>query len=68
MDEITWRRAVPDDAAACIALRGKTRESAFTDAQLREPGITAESRGDGIRAGRIPAHRRFVKLFRHTKR
>lgn len=56
MDEITCRRAVPGDAAACIALRGKTRENAFTDAQLRELGITAESWGDGIRDGLFSGH------------
>ncbi|MFJ1210327.1 GNAT family N-acetyltransferase [Burkholderia pyrrocinia] len=56
MDEITCRRAVPGDAAACIALRGKTRENAFTEAQLRELGITAESWGDGIRDGLFSGH------------
>ncbi|WP_175855996.1 GNAT family N-acetyltransferase [Burkholderia cepacia] len=53
MTELTWREAVPDDAAACIELRGKTRENAFTDAQLRDLGITVESWGDGIRDGLV---------------
>ncbi|WP_069705412.1 GNAT family N-acetyltransferase [Burkholderia seminalis] len=56
MDELTWRKAVPGDAAACIALRGKTRENAFTEAQLRDLGITVESWGDGIRDGRFAGH------------
>ncbi|MCA8295332.1 GNAT family N-acetyltransferase [Burkholderia sp. AU30198] len=56
MTELTWRKAVPDDAAACIALRGKTRENAFTEAQLRDLGITVESWGDGIRDGLFSGH------------
>ncbi|MBN3779719.1 GNAT family N-acetyltransferase [Burkholderia sp. Ac-20345] len=56
MTELTWRRAVPGDAAACIALRGKTRENAFTEAQLRGLGITVESWGDGIRDGLFSGH------------
>jgi hypothetical protein len=56
MDEFVWRKAVPGDAAACIALRGKTRENAFTDAQLRDLGIPVDSWGDGIRDGLFPGH------------
>ncbi|WP_321790213.1 GNAT family N-acetyltransferase [Burkholderia pyrrocinia] len=56
MDDITWRKAVPADAAACVALRAKTRENAFAEAQLRELGITAASWGDGIRDGLFSGH------------
>jgi GNAT superfamily N-acetyltransferase len=56
MTELTWRKAVPDDAAACIALRGRTRENAFTESQLRDLGITVESWGDGIRDGLFSGH------------
>ncbi|VWB65052.1 GNAT family N-acetyltransferase [Burkholderia metallica] len=56
MTELTWRKAAPDDAPACIALRALTRENAFTEAQLRALGITAESWGDGIRDGRFSGH------------
>ncbi|WP_175862689.1 GNAT family N-acetyltransferase [Burkholderia cepacia] len=67
MTELTWREAVPDDAAACIELRGKTRENAFTDAQLRDLGITVESWGDGIRdglvSGRVCCANGFTSLF-----
>ncbi|HDR9587049.1 GNAT family N-acetyltransferase [Burkholderia stabilis] len=56
MEALTWRRAVPADAAACIALRGNTRENAFTEAQLRDLGITVESWGDGIRGGLFSGH------------
>ncbi|WP_176046955.1 GNAT family N-acetyltransferase [Burkholderia sp. BCC1644] len=56
MDELGWRKAVPGDAAACIALRGKTRENAFTEAQLRDLGITVGSWDDGIRDGLFSGH------------
>lgn len=53
MTELAWRTAVPDDAAECVELRGKTRENAFTDAQLRVLDLTVESWGDGIRNGLV---------------
>ncbi|WP_175776436.1 GNAT family N-acetyltransferase [Burkholderia anthina] len=56
MNDPIYRHAVPDDAAECIALRGRTRENAFTEAQLRALGITAESWRDGIRDGRSPGY------------
>lgn len=40
---IRYRDAHPDDAAACIDLRGRTRENAFSAAQLAELGITTQS-------------------------
>ncbi|MBL3955549.1 GNAT family N-acetyltransferase, partial [Bacteroides thetaiotaomicron] len=56
MDDLIWRKAVPGDAAACIALRGRTRENAFTEAQLRDLGITVESWDAGIRDGLFSGH------------
>lgn len=56
MDDLTWRKAVPGDAAECIALRARTRENAFTEAQLRALGITVESWDDGIRSGLFSGH------------
>lgn len=43
MHSISYRVARPDDAAACINLRGRTRENAFSAAQLAELGITVDS-------------------------
>ena len=48
---IHYRPALADDAAACIDLRGRTRENAFTAAQLAALGITVESWAAGIAAG-----------------
>ncbi len=48
------RDARPEDAAACIDLRGRTRENAFSAEDLRALGITPESWRDGIRDGSLP--------------
>lgn len=48
---IHYRPALPDDAAACIELRGRTRENAFSAAQLAALGITTESWAAGITEG-----------------
>jgi GNAT superfamily N-acetyltransferase len=48
---IHYRPALADDAAACIDLRGRTRENAFTAAQLAALGITVESWAAGIAEG-----------------
>lgn len=53
---LLYRRAVPEDAAACIALRGRTRENAFSESELAALGITRESWADGIRSGACPGH------------
>lgn len=45
------RDARPEDAAACIDLRGRTRENAFSAAQLAELGITEDSWAAGIAQG-----------------
>lgn len=46
-----FRAACADDAAACIDLRGRTRENAFSAGQLADLGITVESWRAGIAAG-----------------
>lgn len=53
---IQYRRALPGDAPACVDLRGRTRENAFSAAQLAELGITAESWAEGIRDDALPGH------------
>jgi GNAT superfamily N-acetyltransferase len=50
---VSLRDARPDDAAACIDLRGRTRENAFNAVQLEALGITAESWAAGIAAGAL---------------
>ena len=53
---LTYRLAVPGDAAECVALRGMTRENAISAARLRALGITEQSWGNGIRSGALPGH------------
>lgn len=53
---ITYRTAIADDAATCIDLRGRTRENAFSAAQLAALSITVESWADGIAQGAFPGH------------
>ena len=48
---IHYRDARPADAAACIDLRGRTRENAFSAARLAALGITIDSWAAGIAAG-----------------
>lgn len=50
------RPAVPDDAAACVALRGRNRENAVPAEHLAAIGITPESWAEDIRCGRLPGH------------
>ncbi len=51
-----YRSALPEDAAECVAVRGKTRQNAFSEEQLRSIGVTVESWGENIRSGALPGH------------
>ena len=53
---LQYRPAVPADAAACVLLRGQTRENAVSAERLARAGITVQSWGDDIAAGRLPGH------------
>ena len=53
---IEYRPAVAGDAAACVALRGRTRENAVSEARLAAAGITAASWSEAIRSGALPGH------------
>lgn len=53
---IVYRKAVADDTAACIALRGKTRENAFSVEELKAVGVTHASWRDGIDDGSFPGY------------
>jgi GNAT superfamily N-acetyltransferase len=50
---LNYRKALIDDAAECISVRGKTRENAFSEVQLRSIGVTATSWGENIRSGAL---------------
>lgn len=51
-----YRNAVPDDAVACVAIRGRTRENAISVARLMAMGITVDSWRGGIDDGSFPGH------------
>lgn len=53
---VSYRIATPGDTAECIALRGKTRENAFSIEQLEELGITVDSWKTGISDGSLPGY------------
>ena len=47
------RLALPEDIAACVVLRGQTRENAISAERLAALGITAQSWADDLRSGRL---------------
>lgn len=51
---LVYRPARPEDTAACIDLRGRTRENAFSVDALSAVGVTLESWSAGIRDGSLP--------------
>ena len=53
---VTYRRAVPSDIAACIELRGKTRENAVSVERLRQLGVTQESWSAEVASDDLPGY------------
>ena len=53
---LTYRPAQPGDTAECVAVRGKTRENAVSEVQLRSFGITVRTWAENIRSGALPGH------------
>ncbi len=53
---VEYRAAAPEDAAACMTLRGMTRENAVSVAELEAAGITPEKWAEGIRDGALPGY------------
>ncbi len=51
-----FRKAVPADVPACVELRGKTRENAFSVEQLNAAGVTEASWRDAVADGGLPGH------------
>lgn len=50
------RTAVSADAAACVRLRGQTRENAIPEERLRSMGITAQAWAHDIACGALPGY------------
>lgn len=53
---LQYRPALKQDAAECVEMRGKTRQNAFSEEQLRGIGVTARSWGENIDSGALPGH------------
>ena len=51
-----YRLAVPEDAATCVNVRGKTRENAYTEEQLEAIGVTAKSWSQDIKDDSLPGY------------
>lgn len=51
-----FRKALAEDAAECVIVRGQTRQNAFNEEQLRSIGVTVESWAEEIRSGALPGH------------
>ena len=51
-----YRSALPEDAAECVDLRGKTRQNPASEELLRSMGITVETWRDGISSGSLPGY------------
>ena len=53
---LTYRSAVPSDIAACIELRGKTRENAVSVERLKQLGVTQASWSAEVADGDLPGY------------
>ena len=51
---LKYRPALPEDAAECVVVRGRTRQNAASEEWLRSIGITSKSWGENIRSGALP--------------
>lgn len=54
--QLQFRPATPDDIAACVILRGKTRQNAISEERLASMGITVESWAEDVRSGALPGY------------
>ena len=55
-EPLAYRAAQPEDAAACVWLRGQTRENAVSPERLQSLGLTEQSWAEDIRRGELPGH------------
>lgn len=54
--DIELRTALPEDIAACVDLRGRTRENAVPAERLAALGITVDSWAGQVRGGELIGH------------
>jgi GNAT superfamily N-acetyltransferase len=53
---LSFRPGRPEEAPEYVALRGQTRQNAFSEDRLRSVGVTAETWAAGIDSGSLPGH------------
>jgi GNAT superfamily N-acetyltransferase len=53
---LEYRPALPEDIAACVVLRGKTRENAVSAERLASLGITVDAWSGEVRSGVLAGH------------
>ena len=53
---LKFRRALPEDVAECMVVRGRTRQNAASEEWLNSIGITSESWAENVRSGVLPGH------------
>ncbi|MEQ1686198.1 MAG: GNAT family N-acetyltransferase [Burkholderiaceae bacterium] len=53
---MNFRLATPDDIAACVVLRDRTRENAIPASRLAAMGITVETWSHDVRSGALTGH------------
>jgi GNAT superfamily N-acetyltransferase len=56
MQSVQYRRAIAEDAAECVVLRGQTRQNAISAERLASLGITAETWGNETRTASLIGH------------
>lgn len=56
LKSLEYRAAVPGDVAACVSLRGRTRENAVSVQRLAAVGITVASWSEAVRRGSLPGY------------
>ncbi len=54
--KLQFRPALPDDIAACVDLRGRTRENPVPAERLASVGITVQSWSDDVRSDSLPGY------------
>ena len=53
---LEYRAAEPSDIAACVDIRGRTRENAISAERLSAIGITVATWSEAVRRGSLPGH------------
>lgn len=56
MEQLEYRPARAEEAPDYVAVRGRTRQNAFSEEQLRAVGVTERSWASGIASGALIGH------------